>query len=70
MKAGENPAWEILRGIVGNREKNDKRNLTAYEYDVYTKTEVDIDNITDKFRQKEGDEENRRSPRQHRPDCR
>jgi len=52
INAGENPAWEILRGVVRNRERNDKRNLTAYEYDVYTKTEVDIDNITDKFREK------------------
>ncbi len=52
VKAGENPAWPILRGVVDNRNKNDKRNLDAYEYDVYTKTEVDIDHITEKFRQK------------------
>ena len=52
IKAGENPAWEVLRGVVKNRDNNDKRNLLAYEYDVYTKTEVDIDNITDKFREK------------------
>lgn len=52
VNAGENPAWEILRGMVKNRELNDKRNLLSYEYDVYTKTEVDIDNITDKFREK------------------
>lgn len=52
VNAGENPAWPILRGIVHNRENNDKRRLTAYEYDVYTKTEIDIDNITEKFREK------------------
>lgn len=52
VKAGENPAWEILRGVVKNRDLNDKRKLTAYEYDVYTKTEVDLDNITEKFREK------------------
>ena len=39
VKAGENPAWPILRGIVKNRDLNDKRRLEAYEYDVYTKTE-------------------------------
>ncbi len=52
VKAGENPAWEVLRGVVRNRELNDKRKLSAYEYDVYSKTEVDIDNITEKFREK------------------
>ena len=52
VKAGENPAFEILRGVVRNKEHNDKRNLAAYEFDVYTKTEVDIDNISDKLRQK------------------
>ena len=52
VKAGENPAFEILRSIVRNKNKNDKRNLIAYEYDAYTKSEVDIDNISDKFRQK------------------
>ncbi len=52
IKAGENPAWPILRGVVDNRNNNDKRKLEAYEYDVYTKTEVDIDHITEEFRQK------------------
>ncbi len=52
VKAGENPAWEILRGVVKNRDLNDKRKLDAYEYDVYTKTEVDLDHITEQFRQK------------------
>ncbi len=52
LKAGENPAFAILRKVVRNKNKNDKRNLTAYEYDTYTKTEIDIDNMTDKFRQR------------------
>jgi hypothetical protein len=50
--AGENPAFAILRNIVRNKAQNDKRKLTAYEYDTYSKTEIDIDNITDKFKQK------------------
>ena len=49
VKAGENPAFEILRKIVKNKDLNDKRNLTAYEYDTYTKSEVDIDNISQNF---------------------
>lgn len=50
--AGENPAFEILRNVVRNKNANDKRSLTAYEYDTYSKIEIDIDNITDKFRKK------------------
>jgi len=52
VRAGENPAYEILRRVVRNKSKNDKRKLTAYEYDTYTKIEVDVDNISDKFREK------------------
>ena len=48
--AGENPAFEILRGVVKNKDLNDKRQLTAYQYDTYTKIEVDVDNISDAFR--------------------
>lgn len=50
--AGENPAFEILRNVVRNKNINDKRKLVAYEYDTYTKIEVDVDNISDKFREK------------------
>jgi hypothetical protein len=52
IESGENPAFEILRRVVKNKDKNDKRQLAAYEYDSYSKTEVDIDKISDKFRQK------------------
>ncbi len=52
VNSGENPAYSILRNVVTNKSKNDKRNLDSYEYDAYTKTELDIDHITDKFRQK------------------
>lgn len=49
--AGENPAFEILRRVVKNKSMNDKRKLTAYEYDTYTKVEIDVDNISDKLRE-------------------
>ena len=52
VKSGENPAFEILRNVVKNKDRNDKRSLAAYEYDVYTKTEVDIDHISEKFRKR------------------
>ncbi|RAV97817.1 carboxypeptidase-like regulatory domain-containing protein [Pseudochryseolinea flava] len=50
--AGENPAFEILRRVDKNRKYNDKRKLEAYEYDTYTKIEIDVDNISEKLRQK------------------
>ncbi|MCC6834560.1 MAG: carboxypeptidase-like regulatory domain-containing protein [Cytophagales bacterium] len=52
IKAGENPAFEVLRNVVRNKNKNDKRKLTAYEYDTYTKIEIDVDNLTEKFRER------------------
>lgn len=50
--AGENPAFDILRKVVRNKSQNDKRKLTAYEYDTYTKIEIDVDNLSEKFRQR------------------
>lgn len=48
--AGENPAYEILRNVVKNKKQNDKRALAAFEYESYTKTEIDIDNLSEKFK--------------------
>ena len=50
--SGENPAWEIMRRVIKNKKDNDKRKLTAYEYDTYTKIEIDVDNLSDKFRER------------------
>ncbi|MCI0750325.1 MAG: DUF5686 and carboxypeptidase regulatory-like domain-containing protein [Flammeovirgaceae bacterium] len=52
VRAGENPAFEILRNVVKNKNKNDKLGLTAYEYDTYTKIEIDVDNISPALREK------------------
>lgn len=50
--AGENPAYAILRNVVKNKNLNDKRKLSAYEYDAYTKIEIDVDNLSDAFRKR------------------
>lgn len=50
--AGENPAYPIMRKVVRSKNNHDKRRLTAYEHDTYTKVEIDIDNMTDKFRKR------------------
>ncbi len=52
VRPGINPAFEILKRVNDNKNKNDKRKLTAYEYDTYSKIEIDVDNISEKFRQK------------------
>lgn len=51
-KGYENPAWEILRNVVRNKPFYDKQSLDAYQYESYTKTEMAIDNISEKFRSK------------------
>lgn len=48
----ENPAFEIMRRVVDNKKLNDKRELPAYEYDSYNKIEIDIDNMSEKLRQR------------------
>jgi len=50
--SGENPAFKILRGVIRNRDKNDRSKLSAYEYDSYAKMELDVDNISEKFKEK------------------
>lgn len=50
--AGENPAFEIMRKVIKNKGVNDKKTLKAYQYETYTKVEIDVDNITERFREK------------------
>lgn len=47
--AGENPAWPILRNVVDNKKRNDKRSLDYYDMETYTKTEIAIDQISDEM---------------------
>lgn len=50
--SGENPAFKILRKLRENANKNDRKRLTAFEYDSYSKMELDVNNISEKFKQK------------------
>ncbi|MFZ9982444.1 MAG: DUF5686 family protein [Cyclobacteriaceae bacterium] len=52
VRPGENPAIALMRQVIKNKEANDKRKLSAFEYDTYTRIEVDVDNMTEKFRQR------------------
>ena len=40
IRAGENPAYRVLRQIWQHRPENDYGRLPAYEYDSYTKTDI------------------------------
>lgn len=50
VRAGENPAWGILRNVRKNLDKNDRSRIRAYEYDSYSKTSVSLTHISDKLR--------------------
>ncbi|MFQ3576880.1 MAG: DUF5686 family protein, partial [Cytophagales bacterium] len=52
IKAGENPAYKIIRNAVANKNTNDKRRLNAYEYESYNRTEIDVDNISNKLKRR------------------
>ena len=47
---GRNPAHRILDSVWVKRDDNDIRALKSYQYESYTKVQVDVDNISDKFR--------------------
>jgi hypothetical protein len=42
VKAGDNPAHRIIRNAVKRKDKNNRYNLKAYEYETYNKIEFDL----------------------------
>ncbi len=48
--AEENPAFAIMRQVINNKRKHDKRELDYYEYESYNRTEIAIYNISDKLK--------------------
>ena len=49
---GENPAYRIIRNIIKNKEKNNPDRLNSYQYEVYNKMQIDINNLDDGFKNK------------------
>lgn len=45
----ENPAFRIMREVMKRKDKNDKRKLSAYEYESFNRIEISIDNISKKM---------------------
>lgn len=50
VRAGENPAWRVLRQVRKNRDLNDRKRLAAYEYDSYVKTDIALSHVSDRMR--------------------
>ena len=47
-----NPAVDLMRKVIANKKKNSIDHNDFYELDKYEKVELDINNITDKFRKR------------------
>lgn len=46
VRAGENPAFRVLRQLRKNRSLNDRSRLQAYECDTYTKTRIALSHVS------------------------
>ena len=46
IRPGENPAYPILREVIRNKNRNDKKALDSYAYECYNKVELDVDNLS------------------------
>ena len=51
VRPGENPAFRILRKINDNKKRNDPMRQQQYTYEVYNKMELDINNISEEYKQ-------------------
>jgi hypothetical protein len=50
--AGENPAHPIFRNILKNKKTNNPEKLEHFNCEVYNKLQVDLNNVTEKFKQR------------------
>ncbi len=50
IRPGVNPAEVLLEKIIKNKPNNDRDHFGAYQYEAYTKIELDANNITEKFK--------------------
>ncbi|MFK7786815.1 MAG: DUF5686 family protein [Crocinitomicaceae bacterium] len=52
VASGEFPSTILHKKVIANKPINDKEKLTAYEYEVYNKVEMDLNNIGEKFKER------------------
>lgn len=48
----ENPAHPIMRRVIANKKVNNREKLESYEYELYNKLELDLNNIDSNFTNK------------------
>jgi hypothetical protein len=41
-----------MRLVIDNKDKNDKKSLTAYEYESYNRAEFDVNNLSERFKKR------------------
>lgn len=49
----ELPSTRLHKKVIAHKHINDKEKLEAYEYEVYNKVQLDLNNIDDKFKERE-----------------
>jgi hypothetical protein len=49
VKAGENPAYRIIRNILKNKKKNNPNNVVSYKCEFYNKINISAYNINNKL---------------------
>jgi len=52
VRPTENPAHPILRAIIANKQKHNPRKFKSYNYKLYNKVEIDVNNVDEDFKQK------------------
>ncbi|GAB3274586.1 DUF5686 and carboxypeptidase-like regulatory domain-containing protein [Larkinella harenae] len=52
VRAGENPAYRILREVNAHRSQNDFQQLAGYEYEAYSQLSISISQLAERFRQR------------------
>ena len=52
IRPGVNKAFRIIRNTQDNRKKYNIEKLEQYEYESFTKIQIAVDNITDKFKKR------------------
>ncbi|MFM7487504.1 MAG: DUF5686 family protein [Cytophagales bacterium] len=52
IKAGENPAFRIIRNAVKNKNRNNPDNLESYQYHSYNKFIIKPSEMSDRFKKK------------------
>lgn len=49
---GDPPAIRIIKSVIKNKPENDKDKISEYQYKVYTKTQMDLAGLSDKFKER------------------